>query len=57
MNQPKAENDFTATLDSGEVLEFLQIAGTPYQRFAGVHHNVRFVGVGIASFVEIEFLN
>ena len=53
---PISGGDFTATLDSGEVLEFLQIAGTPYQRFAGVHHNVRFVGAGIASFVEVEFL-
>jgi hypothetical protein len=44
-------------MDSGEVLEFTQIAGTPYQRLAGVHHNVRFVGVGSASFVEVEFLS
>jgi hypothetical protein len=38
-------------------MEVKQIAGTPYQRYAGVHHNVRFVGQGTASFVEVEFLD
>ena len=54
---PISGGNFTATMDSGEVLEFTQIAGTPYQRSAGVHHNVRFVGEGKASFVEVEFLS
>jgi len=53
---PISGGEFTATLDSGEVLEFVQIAGTPYQRSAGVHHNIRFVGTGTATFVELEFL-
>jgi quercetin dioxygenase-like cupin family protein len=53
---PISGGDFTATMNTGEVLEFTQIAGTPYQRQAGVHHNVRFVGEGSASFVEVEFL-
>lgn len=54
---PISGGDFTATMGSGELLEFTQIAGTPYQRFAGVQHNVRFVGEGKASFVEVEFLS
>jgi hypothetical protein len=37
-------------------MEVKQIAGTPYQRSAGVHHNVKFVGKGKASFAEVEFL-
>ena len=53
---PITGGEFTATLDSGEVLEFKQDAGTPYQRSAGVRHNVRFVGEGKASFVEVELL-
>lgn len=54
---PITGGDFTATLVTGEVLDVKQEAGTPYQRSAGVHHNVRFVGPGTASFVEVEFLN
>jgi len=54
---PISGGDFTATLESGEVTEVKQIAGTPYQRPAGVRHNVRFIGQGAASFVEVEFLN
>ena len=54
---PISGGNFTATLDTGEVMEFQQEAGTPYQRSAGVHHNVRFVGEGKASFVEVEFLS
>lgn len=54
---PISGGDFTETMDSGEVLEFTQIAGTPYQRSAGVHHKVLFVGEGKASFVEVEFLS
>lgn len=53
---PSTGGEFTATIVTGQVLEFKQEAGTPYQRSAGVHHNVRFVGEGKASFVEIEFL-
>ena len=53
---PISGGDFTATLDTGEVMGVQQVAGTPYQRSAGVHHNVRFVGKGKASFVEVEFL-
>ena len=53
---PISGGDFTATLDTGEVMEVQQVAGTPYQRSAGVHHNVRFVGEDKASFVEVEFL-
>ena len=53
---PISGGDFTATLDTGEVMEVMQAAGTPYQRSAGVHHNVRFVGKDKASFVEVEFL-
>ena len=54
---PITGGDFTATMDTGEVLEFTQIAETPYQRLAGVHLHVRFTGAGKASFVEIEFLS
>jgi hypothetical protein len=54
---PISGGDFTATMDSGEVLEFTQIAGTPYQRSAVFHHKVLFVGEGKASFVEVEFLS
>lgn len=54
---PISGGEFTATFESGEVVEVQQQAGVPYQREAGVRHNVRFVGVGQASFVEIEFLN
>lgn len=54
---PISGGNFTATLDTGEVMEFQQEAGNPYQRSAGVHHNVRFVGEGKASFVEVEFLS
>lgn len=54
---PISGGDFTATLNTGEVMDVKQEAGVPYQRSAGVHHNVRFVGEGKASFVEIEFLN
>ena len=54
---PISGGNFTATLDTGEVMEFQQEAGTPYQRSSGVHHNVRFVGEGKASFVEVEFLS
>ena len=54
---PISGGDFTATMASGEVLEFAQVAGTPYQRLVGVHHNVCFVGEGTASFVEVEFLS
>ena len=54
---PITGGEFTATSDSGEVTEVSQIAGHPYQRSAGVHHNVRFVGPGTASFVEVEFLD
>lgn len=54
---PITGGEFTATLDTGEVMEFSQEAGSPYQRSAGVHHNVRFVGEGKASFVEVEFLS
>lgn len=54
---PISGGNFIATMDTGEVLEFTQIAGTPYQRLAGVCHNVRFVGNGSASFVEVEFLS
>ena len=53
---PISGGDFTATMNTGEVLEFTQIAGPPYQRQAGLHHNVRVVGEGSASFVEVEFL-
>jgi hypothetical protein len=38
-------------------MDVFQVAGVPYQRDAGVTHNVRFVGKGRASFVEIEFLD
>jgi quercetin dioxygenase-like cupin family protein len=54
---PISGGDFTVTLYTGEVMEVKQIAGTPYQPSAGVHHNVRSVGQGTASFVEVEFLN
>ncbi len=54
---PISGGAFTATLESGEETEVKQIAGNPYQRSAGVHHNVRFVGQGMASFVEVEFLS
>lgn len=54
---PISGGDFTATLNAGEVMEFKQKAGTPYQRSAGVHHNVRFVGEGKASFVKVELLS
>ena len=54
---PISGGNFTATLDTGEVMEFQQQAGAPYQRSAGVHHNVRFLGEGKASFVEVEFLS
>jgi quercetin dioxygenase-like cupin family protein len=54
---PISGGKFEATMASGEVLDVLQEAGVPYQRTAGVHHNIRFVGTGSASFVEIEYLN
>ena len=54
---PISGGDFTATFESGEVMDVLQVAGVPYQREAGVTHNVRFVGQGQASFIEVEFLN
>ena len=54
---PITGGDFTATFESGDVMPVTQIAGTPYQREAGVRHNVRFVGEGAATFVEIEFLS
>ena len=53
---PISGGDFTATSTSGEVVEITQTAGVPYQRTAGVEHNVRYVGLGVASFIEIEFL-
>ncbi len=53
---PISGGDFTATSPSGEVVEITQVTGVPYQRSAGVEHNVRYVGAGVASFVEIEFL-
>ena len=54
---PISGGDFTATFESGEVTEVKQVAGVPYQREAGVRHNVRFIGSGHAAFIEIEFLN
>jgi hypothetical protein len=53
---PISGGKFEATLDTGEVLDVLQEVGVPYQRNAGVHHNIKFVGAGNAAFVEIEFL-
>ncbi len=54
---PITGGQFTATFESGESLDVQQQAGVPYQREAGVRHNVTFVGAGQAAFVEIEFLN
>lgn len=46
----------TMTAPDGTVAESLIRAGEPYQRSAGVHHNVANLTDLAISFVEIEFL-
>ena len=53
---PITGGDFEVHMGKGETLAMTQSAGEPYARSAGVHHNVRFVGEGYASFVEVEHL-
>ena len=54
---PITGGDFQATLADGTEMNVIQIAGEPYSRQAGVHHNVKFVGEGSATFIEIEYLH
>ena len=53
---PITGGTFEITTPEDSAVDFIQIAGEPYARDAGVHHNVKFVGEGRASFVEIEHL-
>ena len=53
---PITGGPFRAELGDGTILEMTQVAGEPYARLAGVHHNVIFTGEGSAQFVEIEHL-
>lgn len=48
---------FQATLNDETQMDVMQVAGEPYSRQAGVHHNIKYVGDGRAVFVEIEYLN
>ena len=54
---PISGGQFEATMADGSAMDVLQVAGEPYSRQAGVHHNVKFVGDGHAVFIEIEYLN
>ena len=53
---PISGGDFIAHLADGSSVAVTQIAGEPYSRQAGVHHNVQFVGEGTAQFIEVEYL-
>lgn len=53
---PITGGDFIAHMADGTSVAVTQVAGTPYSRSAGVHHNVQFVGPGRAQFVEVEYL-
>ena len=47
---------FHVFMGDGTELDMTQIAGEPYSRQAGVHHNVQCVDDNGAVFVEVEFL-
>ena len=51
---PISGGAFRAEMGDGSIVEMTQVAGQPYARAKGVHHNVVFVGQGVAQFVEIE---
>ena len=53
---PISGGDFLVQMGDGSTIEMTQVAGSPYAREAGVHHNVQFIGPGTASFVEVEHL-
>ena len=53
---PITGGEFVVEMGDGSTIEMTQIAGSPYARQAGVHHNVQFVGSGTAQFVEVEHL-
>lgn len=53
---PITGGPFQAHFPDGTVAEVTQVAGIPYSRQRGVHHNVQYVGEGTAQFVEIEYL-
>lgn len=53
---PVSGGAFIAHMGDGTSVQVTQVAGEPYSRQAGVHHNVQFVGEGHAQFIEIEYV-
>ncbi len=54
---PVTGGHFEVTMPDGDVMEVTQVPAEPYARETGTRHDVRYVGEGVAVFLEIEAMD